>query len=91
MGPVLFVEYINEITEIPLNEDSHLILFADDMVLIHPLVDSESINKLQEDVQRISAHIFNLGLKLNLKKYKLQILRTSKLQDSQNPTLSLEK
>jgi ribonucleases P/MRP protein subunit RPP40 len=32
MGPVLFVAYINEITEIPLNEDSHLILFADDMV-----------------------------------------------------------
>jgi hypothetical protein len=71
MGPVLFVAYINEITEIPLNEDSHLILFADDIVLIHLLVDSKSTTQGAEGCTKNKCSYFQVRSEIKPKKVQV--------------------
>jgi hypothetical protein len=75
LGPVLFVAYINAITEVPLNPESHVILFADDMALVHPLILDDSVTAIQEDIDHINNGLTNLSLNLNEKKCEFQILK----------------
>jgi hypothetical protein len=74
LGPILFVAFINEITQVRLSEDSRLILYADDMALTHPIVDETAITNIQEDVMKINQGIQKLKLELNAKKCKYQIV-----------------
>ena len=65
---ILFLAYINAITEIPLSDESDLIIFADDMALVHPITDEDAVLKIQEDVNKINKGIEDLGLCLNANK-----------------------
>jgi hypothetical protein len=67
LGPVLFVAYINAITEVPLNPEPHLILFADEMALVHLLILDDSITAIQEDIDHINNGLTNLFLSQILK------------------------
>ena len=55
LGPLLFLLYINGVTNIPLSPNSHLILYADDIFLFKP-VDS------QYDFSLLQSTIYNLQL-----------------------------
>ena len=50
LGPLLFSQYINDITE---DIDSELKLFADDCVCYREIKNSEDTVKLQGDIDRI--------------------------------------
>ena len=50
LGPLLFLLYINDITE---NIDSELRLFADDCVCYREIKDTEDTVKLQEHIYRL--------------------------------------
>jgi hypothetical protein len=90
LGPVLFVAYINEIANTLLSQDSTLILFADDMSLIHPIVDNDSVSRIQQDINKISSHISDIGQSLNIGKCKFQVLRVKKSSDLSSVSLLLE-
>jgi hypothetical protein len=74
LGPALFVLYINSVTEQALSAQSKLILYADDMVLVHPLNKANSIDEIQNDVNKLNSTILSLGLKFNSKKCKAQMI-----------------
>jgi hypothetical protein len=57
LGPLLFVAYINAITNVPLSEGSCMILYADDMALIHPLDTENAVEKFQEDMVKMTERI----------------------------------
>jgi ribonucleases P/MRP protein subunit RPP40 len=74
LGPSLFVAYINSVAELELCENSNLILYADDMALIHPILNDKSISDTQRDIDKVCSEVEKLRLKVNAKKCKFMIL-----------------
>jgi retron-type reverse transcriptase len=70
LGPLLFVPYINDITKVPLSACSYMILYANDMALIHPLDTENAVEKIQEDMLKMSERIGELKLRFNETKCK---------------------
>ena len=68
LGPSLFLACINEIADLNLKEHSRIILFADDLALVHPLCSEDSVCQAQDDLNNLSSCIKDLGLKLNVGK-----------------------
>jgi hypothetical protein len=77
IGPTLFLAYINAVTDISLSEGSSLILYADDMAMTHALDSENSVNEIQDDIDKISERIKSLALALNVSKCKYQIISLS--------------
>jgi hypothetical protein len=65
--------FINAVSEVALSDGSELILFADDMVLIHAINSDNEEQKIQQDCDKISSCIAHLKLQLNTSKCKFQI------------------
>ena len=74
LGPTLFIAFFNQVLEVPLNSKSNMILYADDMAYLHPLVDDNSATKIQLDIDLISNQIKSMTLQLNAKKCQFMIL-----------------
>lgn len=77
LGPILFICFINSLAELNLHEDAKVILYADDLVYVHPLVNEDSIEKIQSDIDLITNGINEMGMKLNSGKCKLQVMSLS--------------
>jgi exonuclease III len=88
LGPTLFIIYINSLAKIALSTGSKIILYADDVALIKPVTDSESLIHLQSDIHLIDDHVGSLGLSLNHKKCKFVQFSLSRAR-SQRMTLLL--
>ena len=54
LGPLLFLIYINDITNISLSPQSNLILYADDILYFHPVISSSCMTSIQNDLNTIS-------------------------------------
>jgi ribonucleases P/MRP protein subunit RPP40 len=65
LGPTLFIAYIDSVCRLQLSEHSKLILYADDMALIHPMFSESSIRELQKDIDTIGNQVNSLSLSLN--------------------------
>ena len=50
LSPLLFLIYINEITQIPLNNGTHLLLYADDILLYRRINNDSDYYLLQQDI-----------------------------------------
>ena len=53
LGPLLFVLFINDIGSLSLSPHSKLILFPDDILLLHPLQSSSDLSLIQSDLNSI--------------------------------------
>ena len=53
LGPLLFVLFINDIGSLSLSPHSKLILFPDDILLLHPLQSSSDLSLIQSDLYSI--------------------------------------
>ena len=78
LGPLLFLLYINDITEIQLSSGSVLNLFADDMLLYKPITSQHDYQSLQEDVNRIQEWVNTNYLSLNSSKCKCTLVTRRK-------------
>ena len=65
LGPVLFLCYINDITQ---NISSHLRLFADDALLFRPIKSEADHHALDADLQTLSNWAKSWSMKFNAKK-----------------------
>lgn len=79
LGPLLFLIYINDITE---NIQSHIKLFADDCVLYREINTSDDLAMLQTDINILSSWCNQWKMSLNLSKCKHIRFSRSKLHDS---------
>jgi hypothetical protein len=73
LGPTLFLAYINQVAELELSEKSQMILFADDIVLIHSLDEGISEIQIQSDLNQIYQCLMDMALMLNTSKCKYMI------------------
>ena len=70
LGPLLFLVYINGVTDIPLSVSSHLSLYADDIFLFRPISSQSDMCLLQTDLDSISSWLSSHLLQLNSSKSK---------------------
>ena len=86
LGPLLFLLYINDISEVPLN--STIVLYADDMLLYRTVDTPEHMDMLQADVDRVSDWISSHHLTLNVAKTKfMRLTRQRALSQLTPPTI----
>ena len=87
LGPLLFIFYINDIVTLNPHFSLNLFLYADDMLLLHPLnhtADIATINSLLSDIH---CWLSSRSLNINLQKSKFMIfsLRPQSFFDSLPP------
>ena len=70
LGPLLFLSYINSISHLPLSNGAQMTLYADDILLIKPICETNDYMLLQEDMTNIANEIEKLHLTLNTSKCK---------------------
>jgi len=70
LGPLLFISYINAIGSLPLSNGSHVILYADDLVLVKPILSAADETAFCADANMIALTFDNFKMTLNLSKCK---------------------
>ena len=81
LGPLLFLLYINGISEVQLS-DGTLILFADDILLFRPIRNALDFELLQEDVNALFNWVCSNFLCFNAKKCKQMLVSRKRNQTS---------
>jgi hypothetical protein len=80
VGPSLFIAFIDALAQLKLSIESNIILYADDIALIHPLLTDASLQQLQEDIDEIGDCTTTLGLRLNITKCQFVLFSLAKSQ-----------
>ena len=89
LGPLLFLLYINDINDLILSPGSKLVLYADDILLYHPIVSENDYALLQRDVDALGVwSLLNL-LSFNIKKCKSMTLSRKKMKTQSQPIILL--
>ena len=73
LGPILFLIFINEVGVLSLSLCARLFLFADDIILLHPLPSSSCWGPLQDDLKLITSWLTHNSLSVNPSKSKYMI------------------
>lgn len=89
LGPWLFSAYINSVGLLNVSPSSHILMFADDCVLVHFLKNFNSTQQLQADLDLVAGDISNKFLTLNPTKSTFQIFTRPRFIVSQIPVLYL--
>ena len=78
LGPLLFLVYIDDVSDVLLSDGSTLNLYADDMLLYKPVKSIEDIHHLQMDIDCISEWVSCNKLTLNPTKCKTMVTSRKK-------------
>ena len=73
LGPLLFLIYINGVTEIPLN-DGCMLLYADDILLYRQIQSSSDYQLFQQDIDAMESWFSQNNLELNASKCKYMVI-----------------
>ena len=78
LGPLLFIVYMNSISQVPLSSGTKLLLYADDIVMYRPVNSQSDVSSLQNDVNSIHRWTIEHGLALNTSKSHLMPITRSR-------------
>ena len=70
LGPLLFLVYIDGVTDLPLSEASQLVLYADDILLYRPIKCQSDYSVLQQEMNAINSWVEDNHLQFNISKCK---------------------
>ena len=70
LGSLLFLVYINNLTEINLRDSTKITLYADDVLLFRVINSPEDFAKLQDDIEKVGNWSCTNHLTLNRDKCK---------------------
>ena len=79
LGPLLFLIYINDLTEINLRDGAKITLYADDVLLFRVINSPEDFDRLQNDIDEVGNWSSIKFLTLNRDKCKYMIVSRGKL------------
>ena len=74
LGPLLFLIYIDGVTEVELSNNSRLVLYADDVLIYSPISCHTDCQLLQHDINTICAWSIEQHLTLNPQKCKFMTI-----------------
>ena len=78
LGPLLFIIYMNSISQVPLSPGTKLLLYADDIVMYRPVNSQSDVSSSQNDVNSIHRWTVEHGLTLNTSKSHLMPITRSR-------------
>ena len=90
LGPLLFLVYIDNLSQISLSTGSQLLMYADDILLYKPISSLREMEDLQDDVSQICDWISRNHLTLNAAKTKYMIVSRRKRPTCPYPPLVLD-
>ena len=73
LGPLLFITYINPVSNLSLSCEAKLTIYADDILLYKPISSVDDFSALQQDIDQVSNCIRSLHLSMNPSKCKYLI------------------
>ena len=82
LGPLLFLIYIDGISEIPLVHESNRVIYADNICIYRPIYNSSDLQFVHDDIRAIEQWSTNNFLTLNSSKCKYMLISRKR-----NPTL----
>jgi len=74
LGPLLFLLYVNDIPNLPFSKDSHLMMYANVLLLFKPISCQQDLSTFQCDVNLISQWTLQNHLSLNCNKTKYMLI-----------------
>ena len=82
IGPLLYLIYVDGIKTTSLSAESHLTLFADDMLLYRPIANAADFSSLQKDIDSISDWVDRNHVQFNVQQCKFMHItrRTNSIQ-----------
>ena len=86
LGPLLFLIYIDDVTDSALSPDSKISLYADDMLLFKTITSTGDYVELQKDVDTLNNWVTTNHLSFNTSKCKYMLISRKKYP-SHPPTL----
>ena len=89
LGPLLFLIYINDAVHAALDSHTHIILYADDILLYRVISNTTDYSMLQTDINTVSTWVTSNNLSLNVEKYKLMVISRLRKKSVSVPLLSL--
>ena len=90
LGPLLFIIYINGLTDLPLSPSTQFVLYADDIFLFSPINSPSDMQNLQSDLDAISHWLSSHHLHLNSSKSKFMFFSRKPVSHFDHfPTLSI--
>ncbi len=89
LGPLLFIVYINQVTNV-ISQTSKLNMFADDMALYRVITSVNDYLELQNDINEVYNFLSSKLLKLNLTKCKFMSVSRKTSRSLKAPTLLLD-
>ena len=90
LGPLLFLIYINSVTNINLSNGSTLVLYADDMLLFKPISSEDDYTNLQGDVDSLKDWSASHFLTFNPSKCKYMLLSKKNKPTKNPPVLTID-
>ena len=88
LGPLLFLIYINDSATEQLFAETHITMYADDLLLHREIKCIEDYSKLQQDVNKLASWVDDNKLTLNSKKCKYMII--SRLRKKSVPNCAIQ-
>ena len=73
LGPLLFLVYIDGVTDLPLSEASQLVLYADDILLFRPIKCQSDYSVLQQEINT-NSWVEDNHLQFNISKCKHMLI-----------------
>ena len=89
LGPLLFLIYVDEVTAVPLSQESKMNLFADDLLLYKTISKQVDYTATQRDINAIAQWSDDNYLMLNPTKCKLMVISRKKRHPHTAPQLLL--
>ena len=74
LGPLLFILYVNDLPKLSFSPNSSLTMYADDILLSHPIHSSDCLQQVQKDIDLMSSCLSSKLLTINAKKSKYMIV-----------------
>ena len=90
LRPLLFLIYINDLTEINLRDGAKITLYADDVLLFRVINSPEDFAKLQDDIDKVGNRSCTNHLTLNRDKCKYMTVSCRKTVSTPSSPLLLE-
>ena len=89
LGPILFIIFINDVSQVPLSDGSLLTLYADDIMLHRPIYSIDDYESLQNDIDNLYLCSSSISLDFNATKCKYMIISRKKQPTSPLYNLNL--
>ena len=80
LGPLLFLIYIDDISQVNLSPGSKLVLYADDILLYRPISSVDDYRALQDDIDMLSSWTMLNAMTFNTTKCKTMIISRKRNQ-----------